>query len=182
MNHRTLLTEILIAFGEYYDRKLTTTQIAMYVEDLTALTPDELRAACKLYRQDPKNDRFPLPAKLIALVRPVASAEDIGRDTAAAIIDAVHRAGNNNSERAREIMGELGWAIVARMGGWACFCQELTNENLTTYRAQIRDLAATMHRTKVFSAVRTDNVLESKGGIKAIEQVLKAFTMPKVAP
>ena len=146
MSHRQILGEILVAFGEYYDKRLTPGQIAMYVEDMTDLTADELRTACRQYRQEARNDRFPLPAKLIALARPVASDEDLGRETAAAIIHAVFRYGWNNPENAREAMGALGWSIVARMGGWVNFCQELSNENLPIMRAQIRDLAATTAR------------------------------------
>ena len=148
VEHRILLTEILVAFGEYFDKRLTPNQIAMYVEDLTTLSADELRAACQLYRQDIRNDRFPLPAKLIALARPTPTDEDTGRETAAAIIEAVFRYGWNNPENAREAMGSLGWSIVTRMGGWQNFCQELTNENMPIMRAQIRDLAATTARTE----------------------------------
>jgi hypothetical protein len=55
------------ALAEYYDKKLTALQIAMYVEDLSALTPEQLNLAVKKYRTDPANVFFPLPAKLIAL-------------------------------------------------------------------------------------------------------------------
>lgn len=174
-NQRELLGEILFAFGEYYDKRLTTNQLGMYVEDLIDLTGDELRAACKLYRQDAKNERFPLPAKLIALARPKESPEDAGREIAAKIIDAVYKDGHANPERARSRMGEEGWSIVSRMGGWSQFCAELTNDNLTTFRAQIRDLATTIVR-RGERAEQTEFVkLQAQDGriAKALEQVLK---------
>lgn len=159
MSHRHTLTEILLAFGEYYDRALSKAQIAMYVEDLMGLTPDELKTACRLYRQDPKNERFPLPAKLIAIARPQTSAEDIGRETAAKIIECLSKDGHSNADRARSRMGEFGWSIVSRFGGWESFCKETTNDNLPIIRAQIRDLASTMNRREAIEAVRSDNAL-----------------------
>ncbi len=161
---REILGDILFAFGEYYDKRLTANQLGMYVEDLTDLSADELRAACKLYRQDAKNERFPLPAKLIALARPKDSPEDAGREIAAGIIDAVFKAGWNNPEKARAIMGEVGWAIISRMGGWQNFCQELTNENMPTMRAQIRDLAMTTVRRASMAERFQHQQIESKTG------------------
>jgi len=178
-NQKALLTEILLAFGEYYERTITPTQLAMYVEDLSVLTPEELTAACKLYRQEFKNEKFPLPAKLIALARPVQSSEDVGREVSSAIFAALHADGHSNPQRARGRMGELGWEIITRMGGWANFCAEVTNENQTTYRAQVRELAATMHRRRDSEAKRSELALPNFETVSKISNLTKTIGVIK---
>lgn len=65
---RKSVSSVISALAEYYDKKLTETQIAMYVEDLGDLSLADLSEAVKRYRRDPKNSFFPLPAKLREIV------------------------------------------------------------------------------------------------------------------
>lgn len=55
------------------------------------------------------------------------------------IIDRVAKDGHTNWKRARERMGEVGWAAVQDFGGWTTFCGSLTDKNVSTLRAQLRD-------------------------------------------
>lgn len=141
------LGEIVFALGEYYDKKLTATQIEMYVEDLMVLSPEELTFAIRKYRTIPENHFFPLPAKLIALVTPKENSElDIAREVAGRIIQAVSNYGHNNIFSAEEFIGPVGWKVVKRFGGWASICAELNQDNRGTMTAQMRDLAISIMR------------------------------------
>jgi hypothetical protein len=60
-------------------------------------------------------------------------------DLASTIIGAVTRYGYNNSEKARQVIGEVGWHVVQRRGGWENFCEFLTLDNMRTTEAQIRE-------------------------------------------
>ena len=84
MKHREQISRIVAGLAEYYDKHLSVSQLAMYVEDLAGMDLERLAQAVREYRADPKNDRFPLPAKLRALDR----SEDMhpGADEAWAMI------------------------------------------------------------------------------------------------
>jgi hypothetical protein len=70
VDKRMRLGQILAGLAEYFDKRLTPNQIGMYVDDLETLEVHELEQAVARYRREPGADRFPLPAKLIALARP----------------------------------------------------------------------------------------------------------------
>lgn len=147
MNKRAEIAKIIVALAEYYSRTLSTNQIAMYVEDLIDLEPQQLVDAVKKYRLDPKNEFFPLPVKLKAMIGQASSPDDFARDAASRILAAVSKYGWNNPERARDYVGELGWEIVKRQGGWMNICESLTYDNKGIYQAQWRELAIAVQRS-----------------------------------
>jgi hypothetical protein len=147
MNKRDQISEIIFALAEYYERQLTENQLAMYVEDLLCLEPEQLIESIKRYRNDPKNDRFPLPVKLKAMIGEAASPDDAARDSASRIIAAVSKYGWNNVEQAKAYIGELGWEVVKRQGGWQTLCESLTYSNMGMLQAQWRELAAGLQRS-----------------------------------
>lgn len=138
------IIEVLEALANYYRTQLTPMQFAMYAEDLSCLSRDELIVACKEYRKNPANKFFPLPSALISIVRPVETELDLGQDVASRVIGAVAKFGSYRGTEAREWIGEIGWECVQRMGGWKTFCSELTEDNKGIFNAQIRGLAQTL--------------------------------------
>lgn len=138
------IAQIILGLAEYYDKTINENQLSMYVEDLSFLTPEELSYAVKEYRINPENKFFPLPAKLIELVNPFIDPEDEARDVASLIIAAVSSCGYTNPGRAEREIGELGWTVIKRMGGWLHLCENLNANNEGMYRAQIRDYAQTV--------------------------------------
>ncbi len=70
MTKRQAIANAVTKLAEYYDKGLSETQIEMYVDDLMDLELEELALAIRQYRSNPACDRFPLPAKLIAMARP----------------------------------------------------------------------------------------------------------------
>ncbi len=79
------------------------------------------------------------------------SADDAEARTAATLVlGAVSKFGAINGsgpsaiekgERIRAYVGDLGWACIDMRGGWNFICQTVSNENLTTFEAQLRELA-----------------------------------------
>jgi hypothetical protein len=147
MNKQVELTKILLALAEYYERNLSPSQIAMYVEDLMCLEPEKLIESIKRYRNDPKNDRFPLPVKLKAMIGEAESPDDHARDASSRIVAAVSKYGWNNLEQAKAYIGDLGWEVVKRHGGWQTLCESLTYSNMGMLQAQWRELAASIQRS-----------------------------------
>jgi hypothetical protein len=143
---RAQIAQQVIGLAEYYDKTLSENQLSMFVEDLMDLDFDDLQVAIKKYRQDPSNVFFPLPAKLISLVKPHITEKDEAQEISAAIIAAISRCGYTNPERAQEEIGSLGWEVVGRMGGWKQLCEGCTLENQNTLRAQLRGIAETVSK------------------------------------
>jgi hypothetical protein len=149
------IIEILEHLAIYYRETLSPIQLAMYAEDLSALTPEQLIKAVKAYRQNPTNKFFPIPAALIAIIHPAETEIDDGRDIASRVIAAVSKFGSYQALNAKEYIGEIGWECVKRMGGWVTLCAELTEENKGIMNAQIRDLSVTLKKKSMNGTIAT---------------------------
>ena len=178
MSQRDKVAKIVIALAEYYDKILSTTQLAMYVEDLVAIEPEDLIKAVRIYRNDPKNERFPLPAKLKAMVVPANTDEDQARDASARIIASVSKFGPYQEQRAKEYIGELGWLVVQRQGGWRATVEALTYDNQGQLQAQWRDLALSLARRSKLGLVDQAPELPQKnqGSLESFGVKLKLLT------
>jgi hypothetical protein len=132
--------KLVAALGEYYDKALTSTQIAAYTEDLMCLEPEDLAKAIVLYRNDPRHDRFPLPVKLKSMVGQSLNPEDEAILISGRILAAISRIGPYDSARARAAIGEVGWQVVECEGGWETLC-EIQTDDIPTRKAQWRNLA-----------------------------------------
>lgn len=146
MDNRAAISQIITGLAEYYDKQLSVTQLAMYVEDLLDVEPSKLLAAVREYRRDGRNVFFPLPAKLKALAYPESDPEAEAVEAVSRIVQAVANIGPYRTEDARSFVGELGWLVVTRDGGWQNVCQNLTEENMGTLKAQWRQLAIAQHK------------------------------------
>lgn len=140
MNKLAEIMKLITALGEYYDKPLSSTQIAMYAEDLKSLEPAQLAQAILIYRNDPRNDRFPLPVKLKAMIGVAINPEDEGIRIAGRILGAIAHIGPYQSQKAKEAIGDIGWQVVQCEGGWETIC-EIKSDDLPIRKAQWRNLA-----------------------------------------
>lgn len=136
------LREVIVMTANYYGKTLSAPLLNMYIEDLEGLDPDAVIAAYKHYRRNPKNTHFPLPAQIRAMVQPEVDPESLARAIAERIIGAIPKFGYMQSAEARAYIGEVGWGIVQRQGGWSYLCGvDAPKLNPQTLQAQIRDAA-----------------------------------------
>jgi hypothetical protein len=150
---------MLVKLAAYYEKTLSSEQIQMYSEQLEEhLTDEACSIACKKYIDNSANEFFPRPiSKLIAIIKTPVSLDDDAQEIASKIINAVSKFGWNNYEDAKNYIGERGFDVVKRFGGWQYVCQELgQNIQLTTFNAQIREL---LKSTARIENVKQDNVL-----------------------
>ena len=166
MNNEENLISKLIALAAYYRETISADQLLMYAEDLQCLSLDELSLAIKLYRTNPKNKFFPLPAALISCVRETSSDEDESREAAAKIAGAISKFGWCNLNQTREYIGDIGWIAVEMNGGWLSLCSFVTDENKSTVSAQLRNLCETISKRKHFK--QTISAIEYNESDKAI--------------
>lgn len=163
----------IVGLAEYYGTGMTENRLKMFYEDLSVLNFDELKKAIMLYRQNPEFKFMPLPAQLIAIIRPHVDPIDDARDVANLILDAVSRFGWTNPESARNHIGQLGWEVVNRMGTWQHLCETLSNDNEGMYRAQIRDYAQTVQKKAMRGELHQKPQLVPSEGFATIGDVAK---------
>jgi hypothetical protein len=145
ISKRKLISEIMVRVVIYYRAPvLEDTQLDMYVEDLIDLEIDEITEAIKIYRMDPRNSEPPLPAQLKALLKPSDEIQAV--DAVSRIFQALGKYGDSakHTEKAKKLIGELGWFIVERFGGWSRITRLSYDELGPMAQEQWRELAVTL--------------------------------------
>lgn len=112
----------------------------IWYASLKGVDPDKLRSACRIARET--MDEFPTIAKIIRLSNGVfLSDEEVGRDLAVRIEEAIGRFGYTNPGSAETFIGELGWEVVKQSGGWSSVCS-ITEDHLASSRKHWRETGA----------------------------------------
>jgi hypothetical protein len=179
MDKRVLIAGIVAGLAEYYDKTLSPSQLAMYSDDLSELEPQALALAVKRYRTDPKNDRFPLPARLKSMVQVQFDPDSEAAEAVSRIMAAIGRIGPYRESDARAAVGELGWAVVTQEGGWAHVCTLVTNENIGTLRAQWKTLAKVKYERARAGLTEAPSLPDAQDNVAQIRGLLRLPEMPK---
>lgn len=88
--------------------------------------------------------RMPGIAELVSILDPKEDPETEAQEAAARIIAAISKYGPYRVKEAREYIGELGWLVVQKDGGWENVCM-LETDQLPATRAQYRKMALTQY-------------------------------------
>lgn len=134
----------IVVTAAYFNQELRDEVVQMYASDLADLQYDQVVTAINNLRRDPATRSFPLPASIRARVEAKESPQDAARLASAEIWKAIGRCGWPNPERARAMIGDLGWEVVKHMGGWAQVCQDANEDSNLLPR--MRDIAESIHR------------------------------------
>jgi hypothetical protein len=141
-DERRILAKNLVGCFKVYGRDLSHDSAAFMVGALEEFTLENTLQALKKYAVSDKTGRPPTVGALVEIMNPTASNETVANDAASRIFQAISKFGWTNPDGAREFVGELGWAVVRRFGGWQYVCENHGNElNVTTFHAQARELA-----------------------------------------
>lgn len=136
------LKRLIVFVAKYYGKTLEPEVVTMMAGDLQDLPFEEIKQAYEKYRRSDKLMRFPMPATIREMLDPEPSHEDIAREIASRITESITYFGWCNGEGARKYIGEIGWDLVRRRGGWMHLCQ---NHGVTIdpgmFEAQTRELA-----------------------------------------
>jgi hypothetical protein len=87
---------------------------------------------------------FPSLKDIISKVNPQAAPKDEATIAVNKIVQALYNVGWNDSERAKQAIGELGWRVVQMSGGWKNLCETVDNRTLPTFKAQWKQLAESL--------------------------------------
>lgn len=139
------LKSLIATINLYYGRQpLLDAVILMQVSDMEDLEFDDVTRAFDSYRKNPKNRVPPLPADIRNLIQPAQTDEQLAIDSASRIVQAITKYGYTNPDRAKRFIGELGWEIVRREGGWENLCERLRDHEIGMFKAQTRELAKSL--------------------------------------
>lgn len=167
------IKKILAGLSVYYNQNISVEQLTMYADDLNELTLDELAIAIKKVRLNPAIKYMPKPAEIIEQVR--------GNENHAAIalanlvVEAIGKFGHNNAHRAKEFLGEKGWELVKREGGWESICERTTIENVSIMKAQWRELAKAIEYQNVKNDLQSNPLLELKAAKFLLDKSVKSI-------
>lgn len=163
--------------AEYYQKSLTENQLCMYAEDLSRFEAEEIKLAMYEYRNDPKNRFFPIPAQLIEILEPEVDSSLDAVEVSGRIWQAIGNCGWPNPQGARSLVGEIGWYVVERMGGWKSLCDTATESEGGILRAQIRELAkSAIERSKIGYLHRVPVFPKQNKGPELIGDIMKKLS------
>lgn len=176
MSKQSEIMKLIAALGEYYDKALTPTQLAMYADDLKMLEPEQLGQAIVTYRNDPRNHFFPLPVKLKSMIGLALNPDDEAVQISGRILSAIASIGPYQSEKAREAIGDVGWQVVQAEGGWQMIC-EVQTDDIPIRKAQWRNLAKSFCERQMRSSV--PQLPDPGGSSISLLGILKEMPKPK---
>ena len=132
----------IVNAATYYNKPMNTEIVEMYMNVLQGFDYGEVCDAINRYAM--KGKFMFTVADLVAIMRPEPDEDAIAREVASKITKAITKFGWSNSSDAREFIGELGWKVVERKGGWNYICQNHGHIlDSTTFEAQSRELVKT---------------------------------------
>lgn len=138
---RDLKTEYVF-LAAYYQQRIDDGALNLYASDLNDLALGEVLDAMSRLRRQPGRRTYPLPSDIREAVAPQeGSLLSQANDIAGRISAAIGRYGYTQADRAKSFVGDLGWLVICRMGGWRSLCNSLLSADMGTFRAQCRDLA-----------------------------------------
>jgi hypothetical protein len=143
---RDIIGKALVSAAIFYDRSdfdksKISLMISVLEKHFSECTAQEICRAIEKYISNPKNTIFPSPSRLQENLRNKVSNEDRALEIASRIRESVVRYGYCNQEAAKNHIGEVGWHVVTRFGGWTRICEDLgVKINIDTFYAQCRDL------------------------------------------
>lgn len=175
MTWKEVKLEILGMAGAF-NINVNEATLGWYNHALSHLDPENVMKALRIYARTTKQQRLPTPMQLEELLSPRVNPQLESINAVSRITEAVSHFGYMRGEEARLYIGDLGWVIVLRFGGWAHVCENLgVNLNLNSTFAQMRDtgtaiLSSDMGYQIPIAASHDPKLLElSKNLIKKLE-------------
>lgn len=135
----------LLVLAEMCDKTLSKEMIAMYDAELAEVGYARLASAIRtVIRTRKSRDGFPSISELAQAAGAVKDAQSEGDEAANRIVQAISDFGWSSPASAREFIGELGWLVVQRAGGWESVC-DVTVKQVPFVRKQYADMAKMLY-------------------------------------
>lgn len=177
MDKQIEFAKIMRGLAEVYGRTISTEMMKIYSLALEDLSIQELKNAVRLYVSNSTNAFFPTPGQLRAMITP--SDDQQAREASARIREALTQFGGDydyHIKRAREHIGELGWKVVEKMGGWSRMTRMSEADLGPVAQAQWRELASSIlarHRMGIFDEAPSIEFKPKKGELQSLGEMIR---------
>ena len=180
---RDRLAGVIGDVATLYGKSMTRPEISNYINAMVKFIPDSFENYMKAfdeYTKDIRNKYFPAPASLTPYLRKSQSSDGIANEVSSRIRSAISKFGWPSPAAAREYIGELGWEVVKRSGGWQHLCENLgvTLQPLT-FHAQARDLAKSLHESAALGVYDQPIQIENQNNNSRLDGVIKQLANAK---
>lgn len=139
--------EAWLSLAQIYGKELQAPALKIILHAISDLDKNAVMAALGKWAAVSKQGRHPYPIEIREMVNPTIDEDSIARETASRVMSAVRQFGYTRPTEAKVYIGDLGWRIVARYGGWQTLCDELgVSLDVGTFQAQVRDLAKSLRQ------------------------------------
>ncbi len=163
------LKMLFVGMSLYYGQEVHDQALELYVSDLEDLPFPDVEGALRDLRREVKTTRCPLPAAVRAKLNPTIDPDAHAALIANEIVEAIGRVG---PYRLPSLSGEA-LEVIRLEGGWQRLCEVVTNDNLSIYKAQWRQLAkAVMGGDRSVQARLADQRRSGDGDLTAIGECL----------
>lgn len=131
-----------LAVYTYFDQQVPSPILRLYVQDVmkSGLSPNQALAALDGLRLETDRRRAPRSNEVIGYAKKRTSSREQCTQIAGRIWASLSRFGYTNAARAREYIGEDGWAAVEAIGGWFDMCSGSMTDEKSNFIAQMRDM------------------------------------------
>lgn len=182
-NEKNEIGRIYAATCKSFDKILDPDVLKLQIEDLADLEFSQISAALTKYRTDPKNNFWPRASKIRELIFPKQSIETLSNEAASRIRQAISEHGWSNPVGAKIFIGELGWKIVQRSGGWQYLCENHGVElSPLTFHAQARDLAKAMLESESLNLTDEPIMLSQSNKKTEISSMINLLSEKRMMP
>jgi len=174
------LSKIYDSTCKAFDKILDSEVLKMQIEDLSDLNFNQVVYALSKYRTDAKNNTWPRANKIREIINPTRTHETMANESASRIRKAISDYGWCDPTGARNYIGELGWQVVNRAGGWQYICE---NHGVLlsplTFHAQARDLAKSICESEILGFGDQPVALPDAKNKAGINDVIKLLSEQK---
>jgi hypothetical protein len=134
----------LLALAEICGTNLSEYLVELYDRTLESDYVGACRAIDQIIVTRKATERFPSVADIKLVMNPQVDPKHEANEAAGRIVQAVNKFGHPSGADAKDFIGELGWLVVQRHGGWSSLCLMLNADNITFFKAQFRDMALSL--------------------------------------
>lgn len=133
---------LLNTFAANSRTQLTEDMLAIFDLAVQPFGYERAAAALQFLMLQTKRWEMPTPAALVAEIEKKPTRIAQANEVAARVIESVTRFGYSNPKEAETYVGQVGWMVVRRFGGWSHLCEIMGLKlDVGQARAQMRDLA-----------------------------------------
>lgn len=134
------LINLALFYGKYDLTKNAVMQFINVLETFYNKSCIDYENALNNYCADSLNKYFPSPSQLKQYLIPNPSSRDQAQEIAQRCFGAIKKFGYTKPGQAKEYIGDLGWKLIERRGGWYFHCTETNNSDIPILTAQFRDI------------------------------------------